>query len=878
MIHTSAEKKVYKKVLSNGLTVLVRPNHVIPKVSTQLWYNVGSKDEKTGEKGIAHLIEHMIFKGTKKLTESDINMITHKLSGSCNAFTSYDYTGYMFDFPSHHWEQALPIMADCMRNCTFKEELLSSEMKAVIQELKMYRDNYASSLIEEMISAIFVDHPYHYPIIGFKQDLWSIKRDALVNFYKKHYVPNNAILVIVGDVEPEKVFSLAEEHFGSIEADPDYKKEEFYFSPDVISRSVSLYRDVKQPMVILSWVVPGAREKLDYTLDVLSWILGLGKSSRLYRLLVDELQLATDVEAFSYDLFDYSPFFIYFQPNRVEDVDKIIDLINREITTIVEKGLTQEELQRATKQAQAQYLALLENNQKQAYVIGQAYLATGDENFLFNYLDHSPEDVSKTINALLKNNFRQSIMHKGLVLPLAEKDKDYWKQVQEQSDKEDERILSQVKRERPVEEGSQVHEVHIAKPKDFGFPRATKFSLSNDIKVLSYHNSNIEKIELILSLPAKHYYDSEVLQGLYAFMTTMMAEGTENYTATELSDAIESRGMSLDIVPGQITMSMLSSDLELALELLFEVLTKATFEKKSIEKVRAHLVADLKNYWDNPTSFVNQLAREQVYKNHPYSKKVLGDFKSIEAINRGNLVDAYKQFVSPHKAIFSIVGDIKQYDLQKLLEKTLGTWQGPEVKPIAFPQLAPIQSQEIDYPINRDQVVLAYAGLSASRLDDNFDKLFLFDQVFTGGVLGSMSSRLFQLREQSGLFYTIGGSLLSYADEQPGMVFIRTIVSLDRLKEAEEALQETINKAPTYIDDHEFEEAKNAVANSLVDNFASNRNMAATFLFLERFNLPEDYFDHRAVQLAEVPAGQILDAARTVLDSDKLVKIKIGRI
>ena len=361
-------------------------------------------------------------------------------------------------------------------------------------------------------------------------------------------------------------------------------------------------------------------------------------------------------------------------------------------------------------------------------------------------------------------------------------------------------------------------------------------------------------------------------------MTTMVAEGTENYTATEFSDAIESRGMSLDIVPGQITMSMLSSDLELALELLFEVLTKATFEEKSIEKVRAHLVADLKNYWDNPASFVNQLAREQVYKNHPYSKKVLGDFKSVEAINRDNLVDAYRQFISPHKVILSIVGDIKQYDLQNLLEKTVGTWQGPEVKPIAFPQLASTKAHEINYPINRDQVVLAFAGLSASRRDKDFDKLLLFDQVFTGGVLGSMSSRLFQLREQSGLFYTIGGSLLSYADEQPGMVFIRTIVSLDRLKEAEEALQQTINKAPTYIDDHELQEAKNAIANSLVDNFASNRNIAATFLFLERFKLPEDYFDHRAAQLTEIPAGQILDAARAVLDSNKLVKIKIGRL
>ena len=133
--------KVRKKILKNGLTVLVLPSSNIPKVSVQLWYNVGSKDEQSGQKGIAHLIEHMIFKGTKKLSESDINLIVNKLSGYCNAFTSYDYTGYLFDFPSEHWHESLPMLADCMKNCTMKEDFLNSELKAVIQELKMYKDN-----------------------------------------------------------------------------------------------------------------------------------------------------------------------------------------------------------------------------------------------------------------------------------------------------------------------------------------------------------------------------------------------------------------------------------------------------------------------------------------------------------------------------------------------------------------------------------------------------------------------------------------------------------------------------------------------------------------------------------------------------------------
>jgi zinc protease len=872
------KQKIYKKVLANGLTVLVRPNHIIPKVSIQLWYNVGSKDEKSNEKGIAHLIEHMIFKGTKNLTESDINMITHKLSGYCNAFTSYDYTGYLFDFPSHHWQEAMPIMADCMQNCTFKEEFLASEMKAVIQELKMYKDNYTSSLVEEMISTIFVDHPYHYPIIGFKQDLWSLKREALINFYKKHYIPNNATLVVVGDVEPQDVFAQAEKSFGSIKPDQNYKKDKYYYNPDIISKTVTMYRDVQQPAVILSYVLPGAASKNDYLYDVLSWVLGLGKGSRLHQLLVDELQLATDVEAFSYDLFDYAPFFIYFQPKKAEEIETIIKLIEKEISYLIENGLTSEEILRASKQAEAQYLALLEDNQKQAYVIGQSFIATGDENFLFNYLDFPQEKINVSIKNLLKNYFKSSVMHKGVILPLAEQDKEYWQQLQEQSDALDAKILSNVKRVAPVEKGQHVHTIEILKPKNFVFPRGQKIELPNGLKVCFYQNTNIPKIELILSMPGKHYYDPDLMQGLNSFMCAVMLEGTKNYNAAELAQAIESRGMSMSVTPGRVSMSMLSRDFEIGLELLLEVLTRATFNEKSIEKVRSQIIVELKNYWDDPSAFVGQLSRDQVYKNHPYRKKTFGDIPTIESIQKKDLVEAYQKFITPRNSVLSIVGDLNGYDVKKVLEKKLGAWHGPEIKPIAFPPLEPINHYEINYKINRDQVVLAFVGQSVSRLDKDFDKLLLFDQIFSGGVLGSMSSRLFALREESGLFYTVGGSLLSNADEQPGMVFVKTIVSLDRLKEAETALKKAINEASTYLDEHELQEAKNALANSLVDNFATNRNIASTMLFLERYGLPDDFFDNRAQEYAEISAQEILAAAKKVLDINKMVTIRIGRV
>ncbi len=328
-------KKVFKYVLDNGLTLLVKVSNVIPKVSTQLWYNVGSKDEKTGEKGIAHFIEHMIFKGTATLSECDITAITHKLSGYCNAFTSYDYTGYLFDFPSQNWDEALPIMADCMRNCTFKQDFLNSELKAVIQELKLFRDDYTSSLIESMVSAIFYDHPYHHPIIGYKQDLWSLNRKALVDFYNEHYIPNNATLVVIGDVDPEDVYNLVYKNFADIKPNFDYKKTQFYHSPDLMSTNVTLFRDIKQPTLIFSWTIPGLKHKEDYLTEVICQILASGRGSRLYKKLIDIYELATDVSAFHYDLFDQGLLFVYVRPKDVKDAEKIKDIISQEIDKII---------------------------------------------------------------------------------------------------------------------------------------------------------------------------------------------------------------------------------------------------------------------------------------------------------------------------------------------------------------------------------------------------------------------------------------------------------------------------------------------------------------------------------------------------------------
>ena len=217
----------------------------------------------------------------------------------------------------------------------------------------------------------------------------------------------------MGDVKAKEVFALAEETFGKIPANLAYKHDEFYHNEDVIARTITLYRDVQQPNAVIAYAIPGTQAKLNQLIDVINLILGEGKASRLYRKLVDEMQLVTSLGSGSLMLFEHGIYFISFEPVKIEDTDKIITIIQQEIESIVKKGLQKEELTRAIKQAQMAHYQLLESNESMAYDIGQGFLATGDPDFAFKYLTESTPAVEKEIQDLLAHYFRAAIRTTG---------------------------------------------------------------------------------------------------------------------------------------------------------------------------------------------------------------------------------------------------------------------------------------------------------------------------------------------------------------------------------------------------------------------------------------------------------------------------------
>ncbi len=868
-------KKVFKYVLENGLTVLICPKKDVAKVALQMWYNVGSKHENPSEKGMAHFLEHMIFKGTDKLlSETDINAVSQKLAAYTNAFTSYDYTAYVFDVPVANWDLLLPIYADCMQNCSFLQDHMNSEVKAVIQELKMYRDDFRWALADALIGNIFESHPYHFPIIGYKQDLWNLKRETFLNFYHKYYVPNNATFVVVGDVEPDKAFEKIKQAFGNIPRGKDVIHPEFFFNDELQAKTFTLYREVDQAHCMISFVIPGAQEKKDFLFEIIATLLANGKASILYKKLVDELALAASVSAMTYDLFDRGVFFIEFKPRKEEDIEKIKSIIYEEIQKIAHNKISEQQLRRAIKITQIDYQHLLEDVHKQASAIGKSFIAIGDPEYPFNYCNYNPSTILEDIQHIVQRYMRPSLSYFGQIIRVEQKDKDMLKMFQEESDKLDTKILSGKERETIVQEGRFVDTIVPKKFENKEFPAAENYQLENGLTVLLYHTSSVDLVECMLRYKADHQWDPKDQLGIGYLVSKMMLEGTKKYPELTFIQEAESYGITFDTAPGIIECSMLPADAQKGLELMGQMLQDVVFNESVCERIKEKTKANLVQFWDTPNRCINQVAAQEIYKDHPYAHISLGSEETLNNISNDQVYEFYKKIITPQEAVLVIVGNFDKNSIKKEIEDHFGSWTGQKIPDITYPSIAPVTTKYIDIFKNRDQIVLSFAGVSVNRLDPEYDALQVFNQLLSG----SMNSYLFALREQTGLFYTVGGSLVLNSGHQPGMIFIKTIVSKDRLHEAEKSILNCLNSCVDMTEQSDFDQAKEMVINNFPAMFESIEDSAQTFLFLEKYKLPANYWTQKIETIRAMKLEDMKNIVKKYLNSDKLLCIRIGRI
>ena len=374
---------VHRTVLDNGLVVLARESHTSPTVTSMIWYGVGSRNERPGETGRSHFLEHMLFKGTKRLKKGEIDLLTMKNGGSNNAFTSYDFTAYYFSFASDRWERALEIEADRMVNTVFDPEEFEAERKVVIEEVKAGLDQPWGLLMQELNATAFDRHPYRNPVVGWREDLERATREGMEAYYRAHYHPGNATLVLVGDFNTEDALGKAAEAFGSIPtphgSSPGVEIEE---PPQASEKRITVRWRSDVPRLAIAYHVPQIGQEDSYALQLLSVVLAEGKSCRLYQRMVEREQLATFAGAEYGEARDPTLFHIRAEGRGNHSPEEIEAAIHDELGRVGSEGISDHELDRAKHQVEAHFVLTLERNLDQAILLGQ--IATLDS---LDYVD-----------------------------------------------------------------------------------------------------------------------------------------------------------------------------------------------------------------------------------------------------------------------------------------------------------------------------------------------------------------------------------------------------------------------------------------------------------------------------------------------------------
>ncbi len=411
--------KVTEKVLPNGLKVLLKEEHKAPVVTFQIWYKVGSRNEKLGTTGMSHLLEHMMFKGTKKYGPKTFSQTVMKNGGNDNAFTGKDYTAYFENFAADRIAISLELESDRMQNLLIDPKEFQSEREVVKEERRMRTDDDpTSTMVEQLTATAFVAHPYEWPVIGWMADINNITRDDLANHYRTYYTPNNATIVVAGDFDAKTLLPKIEKYFGRIRRGPAIPLIGAVEPKQRGERRVIVKKQAELPAVFAGYHTPDLKSQDSYALEVLQGVLSSGKSSRLYRSLVYEKQLALYAGG-DYDNIANDPnlFYVYAGVMPGKTTEEVEKAIYEEMDKLKAAPVADEELKKAKNQIEAGFIMGEDSVFYQAMLLGE-YETVASRKLLETYVDNIRAVTKEDVQRVAREYFSEDNRTVGILIPL----------------------------------------------------------------------------------------------------------------------------------------------------------------------------------------------------------------------------------------------------------------------------------------------------------------------------------------------------------------------------------------------------------------------------------------------------------------------------
>jgi zinc protease len=874
-----------ESTLDNGLHVITLEDHSCPIVAVELWYHVGSKDEQPDRQGFAHMFEHMMFRGTDHLGPKDHFEYIRRCGGTCNAYTHFDRTVYHEILPANQLELALWLEAERMGFLRIDQTAFDTERKVVEEERRLGLNRPYGTVIEKVLPELFKVHPYGWSPIGRIPHLRAASTQELRDFWMRYYVPNNATLVIVGDIKHEEAQRLARQSFGWIPREADPPRVTTKEPQPTQARAVTLKEDnAPAPAVGIGWRIVPSRNEDYVALEMLGSILGGGKSSRLYRDLVVENHLAVMAMAatFSLEQEGFLGAAAILVP-LVGDTAKVREALQKHVAKLRTERVSDHELTKARNQMLA---ALVTGNltvESKASLLGDAAVMEGD----VSRVNHRIEQIRRvTADDLLRVAKTYLAPEHSLTVTIEQRSFSlFGGRSRPAKSEEDAPITAKPETTPPPpgRPGLRRPAEFPAKPPVAKLPDArftiphTRHVLANGLRVLVVPNHEVPYLTIELGLQAGAW--TEPKPGVASMTLGMLTKGTAKHNEKQLADELETYAINLSgsgqMDSSSVSAGCLTEHVERALTLLAEVVQQPTFPKDEFERLRKQERTQLAISAAEPAYQASRELRRRLYGQHPYARTRTGEPKDLDALQVADLAPWWHTFARPDQAVLIFAGDIDDAKALQLAEKTLGSWkaEGPaqKVDLPAFPKSEPRRIYLVDYP-RGVQSQIRVGQLAIKRDDPGYPIAEVVGDYFGG----AFSSRLNDtIRVKKGLTYGARGGYQSanFAGEFTISTFSKTESTAEAVRVVFDEIERLQHEPPTA---KELETTKSYSVGSFARDRETPQQVAGDLWLIESQGLPADYFERTLAKIIQTDAAACNRLIRETLDPAHMVVVVVG--
>ncbi len=823
--------------LPNGQTIVIYPIKDNPIVTIDTWIKTGSINENDTNNGVAHFLEHLFFKGTKAHPTGEFDRILESKGAIVNAATSKDFTHYYITIPSEYFDIAMELHSDMLLNPQIPRKELEKERKVVLEEIAKDGNTPSRKVYDNLNDMMYTKHPYKRKVIGTADIIGTIRREEILEYFHNFYAPSNMVTLVVGDVEPDKAISKIQQSFNQEYKKPTnmhYKKE----NPLQTQKRKIDYTDTQTGYMMIGFRGVNITDKETFALDVLSEILGGGKSSRLYRDIKEQKGLAFSISASNGSYRDDGIFYISanFTPTSLEKLEKSIF---EEIRNIQKYGITDEELQRAKNIIVQDTYYSRESTSNISSELGYIMALSNSSELYDNYVDGIKQVTAEQVVNAAKKYLGVNKSAVSIVLPKTMENADQIKETKTHS-------ATKISEHNGI----------------------TKYQIDNGTTLLVNPNQNNDIIAM--SIIAKGGEFLEGIAGEGRLASAVMTKGTKKYSAQELAQLMDENGIIIEPACGEdffvINVQTTTAQLDKTMEILDEIINNATFDDYEIEKKRSEILNKIRQRRDVPMNVALENFKTIIFEGSVYShsNKVLE--KTLPTIQREDIVKYYNKILDSKNVVVSINGNV---DPQKMITEFGSILKDREVPEVNFKNYSVTKAtapKTVQETIEDLKTSWLFIGWQTSGVQNKKDFVTL---KVINTILGSgMSSRLFRnLREQDGLAYQLGSS---YSPQMLAGTFFAYIgTNPETLDYSREKILKEIEKLKMeFVSDTELQDAKDRLKGSFIIAMETNSEKASNIGVFETYGFGYDFLNEYIKMIDEVTASDIISVANKYFNNN----------